>query len=313
MCRIKKMPSSCAPSFRHSQEGERSCPWAELALLLSSSSPIPSLLSPMEKLLHLTLVLLAASCSAENVTVVAAMEGDTVSVNCSYDPRQWWREKSWCRQLEQSRCQHVVSAPPVWLPFLRARTGTTSIRDNARAGLLTVTMGQLRREDAGLYQCRTDFLGDTKSLRKVRVEVLAGPLLMWISLFSTSWLDSWWPSSWWLCWSVLLPTAGRTGRGGRTQGWVSSRRSLSLLALDMMELASPGRALHEPSQRESMEKANQGFAICPKKRITANHRSGRICHSGEGMSPSSLSLLPLGTSSPGSYSRLHSQDHSIRV
>uniref|UniRef100_H0YUC1 Triggering receptor expressed on myeloid cells 2 n=1 Tax=Taeniopygia guttata TaxID=59729 RepID=H0YUC1_TAEGU len=177
MCRIKKMPSSCAPSFRHSQEGERSCPWAELALLLSSSSPIPSLLSPMEKLLHLTLVLLAASCSAENVTVVAAMEGDTVSVNCSYDPRQWWREKSWCRQLEQSRCQHVVSAPPVWLPFLRARTGTTSIRDNARAGLLTVTMGQLRREDAGLYQCRTDFLGDTKSLRKVRVEVLAADLV----------------------------------------------------------------------------------------------------------------------------------------
>ncbi|KAF2987206.1 hypothetical protein EK904_013589, partial [Melospiza melodia maxima] len=71
---------------------------------------------------------------------------------------------------------------------------------------------------------------------------------MWISLFSTSWLDSWWPSSWWLCWSVLLPTAGRTGREGRTQNWVSSRSSQSLLTLDMMESASPGRALHEPSQ-----------------------------------------------------------------
>ncbi|NXM58220.1 TREM2 protein, partial [Illadopsis cleaveri] len=120
---------------------------------------------------------LAASCAAENVTVVVAMEGDTISVNCSYDPRQWWREKSWCRQLEQGRCQPVVSAPPAWLPFPRGRRGTTSIRDNTRAGLLTVTMGRLRREDAGLYQCRTDFLWDTKSLRKVRVEVLEGDLV----------------------------------------------------------------------------------------------------------------------------------------
>ncbi|NXR85661.1 TREM2 protein, partial [Hypocryptadius cinnamomeus] len=131
----------------------------------------------MEKLLHLTLVFLSASCAAENVTVVAAMEGDTISVNCSYDPRQWWWEKSWCRQLDQRRCQHVVSAPPVWLPFPRSRRGTTSIRDNARAGLLTVTMRLLRKEDTGLYQCRTDFLGQTKSLRKVQVEVLAADLV----------------------------------------------------------------------------------------------------------------------------------------
>lgn len=102
------------------------------------------------------------------------MEGDTISVNCSYDPRQWWREKSWCRQLDESRCQHVVSAPTLWLPFSRSRRGTTSIRDNTRAGLLTITMRRLQKEDAGLYQCRTDFLGETRSLRKVQVEVLAG-------------------------------------------------------------------------------------------------------------------------------------------
>ncbi|NXR45916.1 TREM2 protein, partial [Hippolais icterina] len=120
---------------------------------------------------------LLASCAAENVTVVAAMEGDTISVNCSYDPRQWWREKSWCRQLDQGWCQHVVSVPPSWLPFPRNRRGTTSIRDNTRAGLLTVTLRRLRKEDAGLYQCRTDFLGETKSLRMVRVEVLEADLV----------------------------------------------------------------------------------------------------------------------------------------
>ncbi|XP_032936025.1 trem-like transcript 2 protein [Catharus ustulatus] len=131
----------------------------------------------MEKLLHLTLVFLAAPCAAENVTVVAAAEGDTVSVNCSYDPRQWWWWKSWCRQLEQGGCQQVLSAPPAWLPFPRSRRGTTSLRDNARAGLLTVTIRQLRGEDAGLYQCRTEFLGDTRSLRKVQLEVLAADLV----------------------------------------------------------------------------------------------------------------------------------------
>ncbi|NXR16774.1 TREM2 protein, partial [Cinclus mexicanus] len=120
---------------------------------------------------------LVASCAAENVTVVAAMEGDTVSVNCSYDPRQWWWGKSWCRQLDQGRCQQVLSAPPAWLPFLRSRRGSTSLRDNARTGLLTVTIRHLRKEDAGLYQCKTEFLGETKSLRKVRVEVLAADLV----------------------------------------------------------------------------------------------------------------------------------------
>ncbi|NWX37020.1 TREM2 protein, partial [Notiomystis cincta] len=122
------------------------------------------------------LLSLVASCAAENVTVVAAMEGDTISVNCSYDPWQRWREKSWCRQLEQGRCQPLASTPALWLPFPRSRRGTASIRDNIRAGLLTVTMRHLRKEDAGLYQCRMHFLGETRSLRKVQVEVLEADL-----------------------------------------------------------------------------------------------------------------------------------------
>ncbi|NWS33256.1 TREM2 protein, partial [Polioptila caerulea] len=119
----------------------------------------------------------AASCAAENVTVVAAMEGDTISVNCSYNPRQWWRGKSWCRQLEPGRWERVAGAPPAWLPWPGSSSGGASITDNARAGLLTVTMRRLRPEDAGLYRCQTNFLGDTKSLRMVRVEVLAADLV----------------------------------------------------------------------------------------------------------------------------------------
>ncbi|XP_056367600.1 CMRF35-like molecule 7 isoform X1 [Oenanthe melanoleuca] len=131
----------------------------------------------MEKLLHLTLVFLAAPCSADNITVVAAAEGGTVSINCSYDARQWWRGKRWCRQREQGGCRAVLSVPPAWLPFPRSSSGSTSLRDDPRAGLLTVTVRQLRREDAGLYRCQSDFLGDTRSLREVRLEVLAADLV----------------------------------------------------------------------------------------------------------------------------------------
>ncbi|NXP18635.1 TREM2 protein, partial [Scytalopus superciliaris] len=130
----------------------------------------------MEKLVNLVLVFLSASCAAENVTVVYGVEGGTISINCSYNPQHWWREKSWCRQVNETKCQHVVSAQSVWLPFPRRRKSTTSIRDNIHDGILTVTMRQLRKEDAGLYQCRTYFLGDTKSLRKVQVEVLTAVL-----------------------------------------------------------------------------------------------------------------------------------------
>ncbi|NXH19158.1 TREM2 protein, partial [Bucco capensis] len=120
---------------------------------------------------------LLASCASENVTVVYGVEGGTISVNCTYNPwQQRWREKSWCRQVEESKCQRVVSARRFWLPFLRNRNGTTFIRDDIHQGILTVTMEQLQKQDAGLYQCITDFLGETNSLRKVQVEVLTAIL-----------------------------------------------------------------------------------------------------------------------------------------
>ncbi|NWR63021.1 TREM2 protein, partial [Bucorvus abyssinicus] len=120
---------------------------------------------------------LLASCAAENITVVYGMEGGTVSVNCTYNPQQQrWREKSWCKQVDETKCQHVVSARRFWLPFLKNRNGTTSISDNIHDGVLTVTMKRLKKQDAGLYQCKTEYLGETNSLRKVQVEVLTAVL-----------------------------------------------------------------------------------------------------------------------------------------
>ncbi|OXB55220.1 hypothetical protein ASZ78_001635 [Callipepla squamata] len=131
----------------------------------------------MEKLMHLTLVFVSASCAAENITLVYGMEGGTISVNCTYNPRQQrWREKSWCKQIDESKCQHVVSARRFWLPFLKNRNGTTSISDNIQDGVLTVTMRRLKKQDAGLYQCKTHYLGETNTLRKVQVDVLTAVL-----------------------------------------------------------------------------------------------------------------------------------------
>ncbi|NXD84821.1 TREM2 protein, partial [Halcyon senegalensis] len=116
---------------------------------------------------------LLGACAAENITVVYGVEGGTIAVNCTYDPwQQRWREKSWCKQMDEAKCQHVVSARRFWLPFLKNRNGTTSISDNVHDGVLTVTMKELKKQDAGLYQCKTDYVGETNTLRKVRVEVL---------------------------------------------------------------------------------------------------------------------------------------------
>ncbi|NXN91149.1 TREM2 protein, partial [Rhinopomastus cyanomelas] len=116
---------------------------------------------------------LLVACAADNFTVVYGTEGSTISVNCTYNPwQQWWREKSWCKQIDEITCQRVVSARRFWLPFRKNRNGTTSISDNVHDGVLTVTMKRLKKQDAGLYQCKTEHLGETSSLRKVQVEVL---------------------------------------------------------------------------------------------------------------------------------------------
>uniref|UniRef100_A0A8B9IWK3 Triggering receptor expressed on myeloid cells 2 n=1 Tax=Amazona collaria TaxID=241587 RepID=A0A8B9IWK3_9PSIT len=165
-------------SFLPAQQGggKASCSWARALFSRLFSCLLCS--ADMEKLVNLIfLVFLPAACAAENITVVYGMEGDTISVNCTYNPwQQRWREKSWCKQIHETKCQHVVSARRFWLPFLKNRNGTTSISDNVREGVLTVTIKGLKKQDAGLYQCKSDYLGETNSLRKVQVEVLTAVL-----------------------------------------------------------------------------------------------------------------------------------------
>ncbi|NXI46489.1 TREM2 protein, partial [Galbula dea] len=116
---------------------------------------------------------LLASCATENITVVYGMEGSIISVNCTYKPwRLRWREKTWCKQ-EENGCRPLVNTWSPWQRFLRNSNGTIFITDNVYEGILTVTMKDLRKEDAGLYQCISVYRGEPYILQKVHVEVLA--------------------------------------------------------------------------------------------------------------------------------------------
>ncbi|XP_043861452.1 triggering receptor expressed on myeloid cells 2 [Dromiciops gliroides] len=114
-----------------------------------------------------------------NTTVLQAVEGQTLSISCPYNPTKYWGQlKSWCRQHNwEGHCQHVVSAHRSWLlAFLKKWNGSTAIRDDALAGRLTITLKDLRTHDAGLYQCQSHQNGVADTLRKVMVEVLEDPL-----------------------------------------------------------------------------------------------------------------------------------------
>nr|XP_056701158.1 triggering receptor expressed on myeloid cells 2-like [Euleptes europaea] len=130
----------------------------------------------MERFVHLViLVSLSDAYAANNHAVVYGIEGESISINCTYNPKEnQWREKSWCRRISQTECQHVVTARRFWMPFLKRRNGTTSIADDILNGILTVTISPLKKEDAGLYQYKTDFLGSMGTLCKVMLKVLRG-------------------------------------------------------------------------------------------------------------------------------------------
>uniref|UniRef100_A0A8C9EWP1 Ig-like domain-containing protein n=1 Tax=Pavo cristatus TaxID=9049 RepID=A0A8C9EWP1_PAVCR len=103
---------------------------------------------------------LLASCAAENITTVYGMEGGTISVNCTYNPRQQrWREKSWCKQIQGSKCQHVVSARP-------------ELSDSG-GGWFSVVMTALRKEDSGTYQCGVWV--ETKQVLLQRIQMVVSP------------------------------------------------------------------------------------------------------------------------------------------
>ncbi|XP_044287864.1 triggering receptor expressed on myeloid cells 2-like [Varanus komodoensis] len=130
----------------------------------------------MEKFVHLIFLVSFSEASAtEKVELVHGIEGKSISINCTYNPKEnQWRQKSWCKHTSERECQHIVSARRFWMPFLKKRNGSTAIADNIQDGILTVTINPLQKKDAGVYQCKSEFLGSVDTLQTVELNVLAG-------------------------------------------------------------------------------------------------------------------------------------------
>uniref|UniRef100_A0A671ES12 Immunoglobulin domain-containing protein n=1 Tax=Rhinolophus ferrumequinum TaxID=59479 RepID=A0A671ES12_RHIFE len=79
---------------------------------------------------------------------VRGREQGSLTVQCRYDPK--WKNyvKWWCKGAVWSSCQILVkTTESEW------EKDRVSIRDNQRSHIFTVTMKELRRDDADTYWC----------------------------------------------------------------------------------------------------------------------------------------------------------------
>ncbi|XP_052052647.1 CMRF35-like molecule 9 isoform X2 [Apodemus sylvaticus] len=88
---------------------------------------------------------------------ISGFEGDTVSLQCTYEKRMRGHRKYWCRQggLLVSRCGDIVYTNQ----NQEVTRGMMSIRDSPRELSMTVTMRRLTLKDSGKYWCGIDRLG----------------------------------------------------------------------------------------------------------------------------------------------------------
>ncbi|GAB1296887.1 CMRF35-like molecule 9 [Apodemus speciosus] len=92
---------------------------------------------------------------------ISGFEGDTVSLQCTYEKKMRGHRKYWCRQggLLVSRCGDIVYTNQ----NQEVTRGTMSIRDSPRELSVTVTMRGLTLKDSGKYWCGIDRLGRDES------------------------------------------------------------------------------------------------------------------------------------------------------
>ncbi|XP_063300442.1 triggering receptor expressed on myeloid cells 2-like [Pelobates fuscus] len=129
------------------------------------------------------LIILYLSCVlgmsfASNLTVLSGHLGDTFSIGCPYsDRRDRWRKKLWCKEDKFGQCHDVVVMHSFWTPYEKNGNNFTNISDNTRAGIVTVNITLVQKEDEGIYQCQSRSFTETKVrvLQRVLVKVLEDP------------------------------------------------------------------------------------------------------------------------------------------
>lgn len=92
---------------------------------------------------------------------VSGFEGDSVSLQCTYEEKVRGHRKYWCREggLILSRCSDIVYSSQ----NQEMVQGRMSIRDRPRELSMTVTMRDLTMMDSGKYWCGIDRLGFDES------------------------------------------------------------------------------------------------------------------------------------------------------
>ncbi|XP_028622561.1 trem-like transcript 2 protein [Grammomys surdaster] len=124
---------------------------------------------PLAFLLLLLLLLSLQDCASgpsnENLyRKVRRREGETLSVQCSYKNRRNFAEaKSWCK-VKKKKCDHN---------FIRnwVRGPSYSMRDDAKAKVVRITMEALRVQDSGRYWCMRNTAGNFYPLTGFQLEV----------------------------------------------------------------------------------------------------------------------------------------------
>ncbi|XP_028636372.1 CMRF35-like molecule 9 isoform X2 [Grammomys surdaster] len=86
---------------------------------------------------------------------ISGFEGDTVSLECTYEEKMKEYRKYWCRRggILLPRCSDIVYTSQ------DQERGMMSIRDNPQELSMTVTMRDLTLKDSGKYWCGIDRLG----------------------------------------------------------------------------------------------------------------------------------------------------------
>lgn len=92
---------------------------------------------------------------------VSGFEGDSVSLQCTYEKKVRGHRKYWCREsgLILSRCSDIVYSKQ----NQEVVRGRMSILDRPRELSMTVTMTDLTVKDSGKYWCGIDRLGFDES------------------------------------------------------------------------------------------------------------------------------------------------------
>ncbi|XP_005070134.1 CMRF35-like molecule 9 isoform X4 [Mesocricetus auratus] len=102
---------------------------------------------------------------------ISGFEGDSVSLQCTYEKKVRTHRKYWCREggFMLSRCSDIVYSSQ----NQEVARGRMSIRDTPRELSMTVTMRDLTLEDSGKYWCGIDRLGLDESF-EVSLTVFPG-------------------------------------------------------------------------------------------------------------------------------------------